>query len=140
MSNNLSALYVFFSSTTSNTYVMSLTLQPLTSNIPGYPGCNGYPVSSGTFTVIPASGTPTQYNIPGGATPFIYNGIWPNAADCPDGTGTPLCAGIDRLFVNFSQTDSNTLVTTTSTSSVSVVFNSTDTDTAQLLMAESPTQ
>lgn len=142
MSNPLNAHYVFYSYASGNTYVMILTTGPLTSGIKTLPNtnCTGYPIISGSITIISNLGISQKYNIPGGATPFIYNGLWPNAASSPDGAGSPLCQGIGRLFVNFSQQSSNTMVVAVDGNHINVVFDSQKSDPAILIHSIYPPQ
>lgn len=141
MSNVLHAHYVFYSSATGNTYVLSLTTQPLTSGIKTLdnPNCEGYPIISGTFTKVNPDGTSSgPYSVPGGQVMQIYNGLWPNAAQCPSGAGAPLCQGIDRLFINFTSENNNTLIFANDSNNITVEFGTSPSDTAQLLHAIFP--
>jgi hypothetical protein len=136
----LKAKYVFHSEKTGNTYVLNVTTNQLTNPIPTLdnPNCVGYSIINGTFTQVASDGTTNTYPVPGGQTPFIYNGLWVNAADSPDGTGSPWCNGIDRLFINFTQQSNNTLICAIDGSNISVVFGTGNDDTAQLIQSNFP--
>jgi hypothetical protein len=139
MPNALKSFYVFTSDTTGRTYVLNLNTLPLAS-IPvfGNPNCQGYSISWGKLTVVDSQGNAQSYNIPAGQTPQIYNGLWPTAAKCPDGPGTPLCQGIDRLFVTFSTKSNNTMIVAVDGQTVSMVYDSKNSDTAKLRYAVFP--
>jgi hypothetical protein len=102
------------------------------------PNCVGYPIISGTFTQVSPDGSTKTYNVPGGQTPFIYNGLWVSATDSPDGEGSPWCNGIDQLFVVFSQQTNNTSIFANDGSSITVAFDSTNQDTAELIKSNFP--
>jgi hypothetical protein len=139
MSNTLKSLYVFTSDTTGRTYVLNVTTQALAKiSAFGNPNCLGYSITWGKLTVIDSQGNSKTYNLPAGQTPQIYNGLWPNAAQCPDGPGTPLCQGIDRLFVNFSTQSNNTMIVAADDKTITVVYDSTNFDTAKLRHAVFP--
>jgi len=141
--NNLNVLkshYVFHSQKTGNTYVLNVTTNPLTNPVPtmGNPNCVGYPIISGTLAQVSPDGSTKTYNVPGGKTPFIYNGLWVSAADSPDGEGSPWCNGIDQLFVVFSQQSGNTLIAANDAKNITIVFDSTNQDTAELAISNFP--
>ena len=133
--SNLNAHYIFYSSSTGNTYIMSLQTGPLTNPIPN---CQGYSVISGTFTITDKNGDSQKYTVPPGKTLFIYNGLWPDAAASPD--GAPLCQGIGRLYINFSQQSNNTSIYAISENSIGINEGSGNPDTAILLNAIFPPQ
>jgi hypothetical protein len=135
--SNLKASYTFFSDQTGNTYVLSVQTGPLTPiRTLDNPNCIGWPIISGSFIVI-AGGQATTYNVPGGQTVFLYNGLWESADASPDGKGSPWCNGIDRLFISFSQQTNNTLIAATNSNSINIV-NGTLQDNATLLKSIFP--
>lgn len=136
--NSLNASYVFYSATTKTYYILSVTTGPLTYPIPtmNNQNCKGYTIINGNLTVITSSGS-NAYNVPGGQTLFIYNGLWTSAADSPDGNGSNWCNGIDRLFIVFSQENNNTMIVANDSSSIIIVNGSTN-DTATLIHSAFP--
>ena len=142
MENNtqgsLNASYVFYSATTKTHYILNVTTGPLTYPIQTLdnPNCKGYTIINGNLTVTTNSGSNT-YNVPGGQTVFIYNGLWVSASDSPDGEGSPWCNGIDRLFVVFSQENNNTTILANDSSSITIV-NGSPIDTATMVHSVFP--
>lgn len=136
--SSLNASYVFYSATTQTHYILNVTTGPLTYPIKALdnPNCKGYTIINGTLTVVTNSGS-TPYNVPGGNTGFIYNGLWTSAADSPDEEGSPWCNGIDRLIVVFNQKTSNTMINANDSSSITIVNSSTN-DTATLVHSVFP--
>ena len=117
--SNLKAKYTFVSPTTGNTYVLHVQTGPLTNPIRTIdnPNCIGWTIVSGTFVAV-VDGVSTSYNVPGGNTLMIYNGLWQSAAASPD--GSVLCQGIDRLFVFVSSDNGNTSISANSNNSIQI--------------------
>lgn len=133
MPNSLLSSYTFYSTKTRSTYFMTVFTQPLGPIAAlGNPNCQGYLITSGNFIVVAEGKVPQSYTIPK-YNQLICNGLFPNAATCPDGPGAPLCQGIDRLFVNFSQKSNNTMIVANDAQSITVVFDKGNTDIAKLI-------
>lgn len=112
---NLSALYVFVSSITGNTYILNVQTGPL-QTLSQY-NFTGYPIVSGAVTVVQSDGkSHGPYPVPPGQTPFIFNGLWTVNPE-----GGIILEGIDRLYINFDPNNTNTMIVASSSVSATIV-------------------
>jgi hypothetical protein len=139
---NLKAKYTFVSPSTNNTYVLHVQTGPLTNPIITLdnPNCIGWTILEGTFITI-IEGKSTTYNVKGGQTTFIYNGLWQSASSSPDGPGgSPWCQGIDRLFISVTSESGNTSIFATDNNTITIAFEGVLSDTATLVSSIFPPQ